>query len=779
MIFALVFSALVAGACAILGKRLGTRVFLLGALAPASLIVLLLVSKPVAPDGVVSEGLAWLPALGLNLDFRLDGLSRLMTILIGGIGVLIFVYAWRYFGERPGLGRFAAYLVTFAASMFGLVVADNLLLLFVFWELTSITSYLLIGFDDESAAARTGALQALLVTALGGLAMLAGIVLMAQAGGTYSFSALLADPPTATTAVVGLALVLLGAFTKSAQFPFHFWLPGAMSAPTPVSAYLHSATMVKAGIYLIARLAPVYALLVAWWRPTLVAVGVVTMLVGGWRALSQRDLKLLLAQGTVSQLGFIVVLVGLGIPELSFAGMAMILAHAVFKAALFMVAGIVDHQAHTRDIRRLSGIGAIMPATFAVAIVAIASMAGIPGLLGFVSKEAALEGLVHESLWWPAAGVVAGSALTVAYGLRFLWGGFMSKPDGEIEEPIETEVRPPRFGFVLSPLVLVAITLIAGVAPGLVDAAVVSAAGAVDIGAAEYHLAAWHGFGLPLGLSALAIGIGWILWRRPMEKLRDFTSRVPDATHLYTRTLAGINRLADRVTSVVQGGSLPVYLGVIMIVTVGAPGLLIVRHWIPVSGLTFAESPVQAITAGLVAVAALAAVAATRRLAAVLFLGAVGYGVAVLFVIQGAPDLALTQLLIETLVLTLFILVLRVLPRKFEMVQSRIRKVVRISISIGMGLFAGAFALYAAAGRRAPSLADEYLTRAEPEGGGTNVVNVILTDFRALDTLGEITVLAVVAMGVMALLMARHRPGSDPGRDGGEDAVLEGDRREA
>ncbi|HUG07415.1 MAG TPA: hydrogen gas-evolving membrane-bound hydrogenase subunit E [Acidimicrobiia bacterium] len=764
-----------AAVCGALGRRLGTRVFLLGALAPAAMIAWLGATRSGGED-VVTEVLSWLPVLGLDLDFRLDGLGSLMTALIGGIGFMIFVYAWRYFAPRPDLGRFAAYLVTFAASMFGLVVANNFLLLFIFWELTSITSYLLIGFDDESAAARTGALQALLVTGLGGLAMLGGIVLMAQAGGTYSLSELLADPPTETTALAGLALVLLGAFTKSAQFPFHFWLPGAMSAPTPVSAYLHSATMVKAGIYLIARLAPVYALLVAWWRPTLVVVGLLTMLVGGWRALTQRDLKLLLAQGTVSQLGFIVVLVGVGIPELTFAGVAMILAHAVFKAALFMVAGIVDHQAHTRDIRRLNGLGTIMPATLAVAIVATFSMMGVPGLLGFVSKEAAFEGLVHERLGWATLGVVAGSALTVAYGLRFLSGGFMGKPESQTDQPGDVLISPPRPTFLIAPIVLVVVTVVAGLAPALVDDMVVSAAGSVDPVATQYHLAAWHGFGVPLGLSALAIAAGWMVWRWPLQGLRRITSRAPDATHVYASTLAGINRFADRVTAVVQGGSLPVYLGVIMVVTVTAPGILIVRNWLPPPAFTFAESPVQAVTAALVVVAALAAIAASRRLAAVLFLGAVGYGVAVLFVIQGAPDLALTQLLIETLVLTLFILVLRVLPRRFEVVQSRIRRVVRIAISLGVGVFAGAFALMAAAGRQAPSLADEYLSRAEPEGGGTNVVNVILTDFRALDTLGEITVLAVVAMGVMALLMGRHRPGGgDVGDD--VDGLVEGDRR--
>lgn len=730
---------------------------MLGMLAPAAALVWLL-GQGSATGGIVTATYSWVPELGLAFDFTLDGLGRLMVVLVGGIGVLVFVYAWRYFGEREGLGRFSAYLVIFGASMFGVVVADNLLLLFVFWELTSIMSYLLIGFEDEDVGARTGALQALLVTALGGLALLAGIVLLAQAGGTYSMSELLADPPTGLPVQVGLALVLLGAFTKSAQFPFHFWLPGAMSAPTPVSAYLHSATMVKAGIYMIARFAPVYALTVGWWRPVVVAVGLVTMLVGGWRALSQYDLKLLLAQGTVSQLGFIVVLVGIGIPELTFAGMAMILAHAVFKAALFMVAGVVDHQAHTRDLRRLSGLRAVMPGTFIMAIVLAASMAGIPGLLGFVSKEAALEGLVHESLWLVILAVGIGSALTTAYGLRFLWGGFLFKQVSETAEPLEEPVHAPRLSFLIGPLVLAAVTVIAGLFPAVVDGLVVSASGAVDTAAGSYHLAAWHGFGLPLAISVLALLVGFALWRRPLPGLRRITERAPDATAVYAGTLSWLNRFADRVTSLLQGGSLPVYLAIIMVVTVVAPGVVLVGNLQPLSGFVLAENPVQVAVSVLVVAAALAAILARRRLAAVLFLGAVGYGVAILFVIQGAPDLALTQLLIETLILTIFVLVLRVLPADFEETQSRVRRFTRTAISVGVAVFAGGFALMAATARRAPSLAEEYLRRSEPEGGGTNVVNVILTDFRAFDTLGEITVLAVVAMGVMALLVSSHRP---------------------
>ena len=768
VILILVLHAVVALAAALLGPRFGRRVLLFGALAPLGTVAWLLASLP-GDEAPRIETVSWVPAIGLDLDFRLDGLAVLMVALIGGIGTLVFVYAWRYFDEREGLGRFTSYLVAFAGAMFGLVTADNLLALFIFWELTSVTSYVLIGFDDESAAARAGALQALLVTGAGGLAMLGGIVLLAREAGSYSLAAVLASPPTSAVAGAGLGLVLVGAFTKSAQFPFHFWLPGAMSAATPVSAFLHSATMVKAGIYLIARLAPVFAGAFGWWRPTIMVVGVVTMLVGGWRALAQNDLKLLLAQGTVSQLGFIVVLVGLGRPELTFAGMAMILGHAVFKAALFMFAGIVDHQAHTRDIRRLDGLGQRMPATAIAAVVAAASMAGIPPLLGFVTKESALEALVHEPQWWfVTAGVVLGSALTVAYGLRFLWGAFATKPHQAGAHQAGPAIEAPPAWFLAPPAVLVAMTVVVGIAPGLADSLVGNAAAAVDSDASGFHLALWHGFGTPLLLSIIAVVAGVGLWRRPLSRLRTVTSRAPDASGLYVATVTGLNRLADRVTGVMQSGSLPVYLGVILTVAVTAPGIVLARHWTAPTDVVFAASPIQVVTAGVVIAAAIGTIIATRRLGAVLFLGGVGYGVAVLFVIQGAPDLALTQLLVETLALALFILVLRRLPGRFEVVQSRIRRFARIGIATGVGLMAGAFALWAASAPDGPSVADEYLARALPEGGGRNVTNVILTDFRAFDTLGEITVLAVVAMGAMALILAR-RPEDD------DESVVDGD----
>lgn len=763
--------AVIAVICLCAGDRIGRRALLLGVLGPAASLALVM-WWAWRGQGVMAEYWEWAPTIGLGIGFRLDGMSALMVVLIGGVGVLVFAYSEQYFGDRPGLSRFVGYLVVFAGSMFGLVTADNMLLLFVFWELTSVMSYLLIGFDHESAAARASALQALLVTAVGGLAMLAGIVLMAQAAGTYSLWELLADPPTGALAESGLALIVVGALAKSAQFPVHFWLPGAMSAPTPVSAYLHSATMVKAGIYLIARFAPVYAGVVVWWRPWLVAVGLVTMVVGGWRALSQSDVKLLLAYGTVSQLGFIVVLVSLGTPSATFAGLAMILAHGVFKAALFMVAGIVDHQAHTRDLRRLSGLGRRMPATLVVAAVAVASMAGVPPLLGFISKEAALGALVGEASWWTSGIVVVGSVLTVAYGLRFLWGTFATKPQKLKDEVDAADVTPPGTGFLIPAALLAAVTIAAGVMPRLVGGIVEAAAVAVDPGAGGHRLALWHGLGTPLLLSALALAGGWVLWRRPLVRLGAWTGRLPSGTRIYAEVLAGINRVADRTTSVLQNGSLPVYLAVILSVAVLAPGIVAVASWREMPSLVLAESPVQAVTALAVIGATLGTVLARKRLGAVLFLGAVGYGVAVLFVVQGAPDLALTQLLIETLALGLFAFVLSRLPSRFEIHKSRIRHVTRVAVSVAGGLAAMSLSLWAVSGRVAPSLAPEFLTQAELQGGGRNVVNVILTDIRALDTLGEITVLAVAAMGAIALIRARlpvDESTLDTGRATGQD----------
>ncbi|MPZ52813.1 MAG: DUF4040 domain-containing protein [Acidimicrobiia bacterium] len=754
MTFVLIVHLAAIAASLILGRRLGRKVLLLGALAPLSALVwALTISSDVLGGNPLVISLEWVEGLDLGLDFRVDAFALLMVTIISAIGVLVFVYGARYFRPRSDLGGFDATLIGFAGAMVGLVIADNVLVLFVFWELTSITSYLLIGFEDRSATARAAALRALLVTGLGGLAMMAGLVMIAQEADSYLLSEILASAPTSTKTVAGLLLVLVGAFSKSAQFPFHFWLPGAMAAPTPVSAYLHSATMVKAGVYLIARLAPVFGPLIAVWRPTIMAVGVMTMILGGWRALGEKDLKLVLAMGTVSQLGFLTVLVGFGHPALTFAGVILLLAHAMFKAALFMVVGILDRQTGTRQIGELDGWGRRMPMLWWVAMITGASMAGVPPLLGFLGKEEALRGLLEAPDATPAfIGVIVGSIVTVAYTLHF----FKGSRSGDQTEAVTSA---PRLSLsVVAPTLLLAIlTLLAGVAPFFVDGLLGGASQSLDSATADSHLALWHGLEPALGWSLLILGAGAFVWWAPTDKIRPVTSQIPEATQIYSGVLRYVNRIADLVTSVVQSGSLPVYLQIILATAVIIPGFSIVRYWAPDLGQELVDTPLRIVVVVVMALAAIGVSVARRRIGAVLFLGAIGYGVAVLFVLHGAPDLALTQLLVETLSLAMFVMVLRHLPERWQVVRWKMGQTNRLVISVAVALMMGGLALWAAESRVAPSLSDDYVELAQPEGGGRNVVNVILTDFRGFDTMGEITVITLAAIGCIVLLGRTRR----------------------
>jgi multicomponent Na+:H+ antiporter subunit A len=773
-------------AVGLVGRRMGRNVLWLGAVAPAVTLVWTARRTPAVLGGEpLLREVAWAADLGLSLDLRLDGFALLFWWLISGIGLLVTIYGLRYFGERRDLGRFDAMLLVFAGAMLLLVSSDNVLGLFVAWELTSISSYLLIGFDDSKPVARASALQALLVTGAGGLALLAGVVLLAQAAGTYSLSGITAAVPTDTGAQVGLALILFGAFTKSAQFPFHFWLPGAMAAPTPVSAYLHSATMVKAGIYVIARFAAPYSVALDWFVPVVVAVGAASMLVGGYRALRAVDLKSLLAYGTVSQLGLLVVLFGTGDDESIHAGVTLLLAHALFKATLFLTAGIIDHQAGTRDLRRLHSLWGRLPVTAAATVVAVASMAGVFPLLGFISKEGAIESALHAGVGGGVvvATIVLGAVFTAAYGIRLVWGAFARKPaDVLVADPVEpaTVARPTPL-FVAPAVLLTALTIVFGLWIAPVDPLVGGAAGSLHPEASGRHLALWHGLGPALYLSILALGLGVLLFRAPdtVERLHRITGRVPEATELYRRTLAGMNGLADRVSAIVQPGSLPYYAGVVLVTVLVLPGPYLVRHLELPEGLVLAESPLQVAAAALVMLAALGMTRIRRRLAVVLLLGGVGFGVAVLFVIQGAPDLALTQLLVETLSLAMFVVVLRRLPERFQPVSWRPGHTLRVVVATGVGLFFGAFSLWAASARRGSGLAEEFLARAQPEGGGRNVVNVILTDFRGFDTLGEITVLVVAAIGIAALVRPVGREVVPPEHAGREAVDRDDDRAPA
>lgn len=707
----------------------------------------------------VTQHAEWVPQLDLALDVRLDSFAVLMTVLVSGIGTLVFAYAWPYFGRSEVAGRVAGLLTLFAGSMLGVVLADNLLLLYVCWELTSVTSYLLIGIDDAEPRARAAALHALLVTGLGGLAMLGGFVVLGQEAGTYRISELLAAPPSGTAVSVALVLVLLGAFTKSAQYPFHSWLPGAMVAPTPISAYLHSAAMVKAGIYLVARLAPAFAD-DGVWRPLVVTVGLTTMIAGGLRALRPFDLKQLLAFGTISQLGFLMVLFGIGHPEATAAGCALLLAHGLFKAALFMVVGIVDHEAHTRDLRELPRLGTGWTATKVVALASAASMAAVPPLAGFIAKEEAyaalLEGSAGDRL--ALAGIVAGSILTVGYSLRFAFALLRADVVAGAADRPTLEIGPGR-AILVPGLVLAAGSVVLGVAPSVWSDLVDHAALALD-GASGTHLALWHGLETPLALSALTLATGALIFalRRPVATAQDRLAPSITGTDAYEATVRGVLRLAARVTSTLQSGSLPIYAAIILSTAAIAPtAALLSGAWWPGWPDTVGHGAHLPI-AGLLVVGGLAATLATRRFAAALLLGVVGYGMSLFFVVQGAPDLALTQFAVETLSVVVFLLVLRRLPDRFERRAPAIGRLYRVAVSAAVGVFVVLMAIASSGSRTEPPVSREMSEQALPEGDGKNVVNVILVDIRGMDTLGEITVLAAAGIGIVALTRVGKRP---------------------
>ena len=751
------------------GGPLGRRALLVGALPLAATMVWVATQVgDVTSGGPVTQRSGWVAGLDLTIDLRLDGAAAIMSLVITAVGVAVLLYASRYFSpDARDLGRLAGLLVLFAGSMLGLVQADHVLVLYTCWELTSITSFLLIGNRHTESRARAAALHALLVTGAGGLALLAGLVLVAHEAGTYRLSEILARAPADSTVMTAaVVLVLAGAFTKSAQYPFHAWLPGAMAAPTPVSAYLHSATMVKAGVFLVARLAPMFAAVDAW-RPLVLATGCCTLVFGGLRALRQNDLKLLLAFGTVSQLGLLMLLFGAGTPEAAIAGWALLIAHAAFKGALFMVVGIVDHQTGTRDIRKIPPLGAGWRPVEVVTVLAAASMAGVPLGAGFVAKELAYDALLGRGFAGSAlvlAIAVGGSMLTAAYAARFYWGAFVAPrrrpvPHGDLP------AAPPSWAFVAPAGVLAVTGLVLGMAPGIADRFVTAAIAGFGAAAPKVHLALWHGFGPPLGLSALTLagGAAIVLGWRWVEPILARGSGVPSGAEVYLALLRALGVVSTRVTGAVQNGSLPVYAGVIVATAAVLPAGALAGGWHWPEWAPFGPLREVPITVALVA-AALGAAIVRRRFSAALFLGAAGYAMAGLFVLSGAPDLALTQVAVETLATVVFVLVLRRLPERFEPQSSPGRRAVRLAIAFGVAAMVFVFALIAAGVRLTPPVSDEMVARSVPDGHGRNVVNVILVDFRGFDTAGEITVLAVASIGAVALARVgrRSNDGSSP-----------------
>jgi multicomponent Na+:H+ antiporter subunit A len=704
-------------------------------------------------DAVVTR-FDWVTAAGLSVAFRMDALGLLFALIVLGIGAVVLAYAARYFGrDDPRAGRYLTLLTAFAGAMLGLVLADDVILLFVFWELTSVTSFFLIGGMGEG---KPGALRAFLTTALGGLALLGAAVLLSAVAGSSSMPEVLASGVALADAgltPVVIVLLLLAAGTKSAQLPFHFWLPGAMVAPTPVSTYLHAATMVKAGIYLLLRFTPLFAGDAGWQLP-LVLGGLATAVFGAVVALRKTDLKALLAYSTVSQLGLLVGLIGIGTPLAIAAAALHTLAHALFKATLFMTVGIVDHETGTRDIRELGGLRRTLPTTALAAGLAALSMSGLPPLLGFVSKEEAFASFVElgDPVWLggtAAVLAVLASSGTFAYSARFYFRTF--EGDGG------THPHAAPIGFVAPALVTAAAGLALGVVVPRLDALVNAVSRDVTGTSAELHLALWHGIELPLFLSFAVVGLGsaLVVARTRVETFQS-RFRMPSGEQAFDRTYDAVLGFGTRVGRTASSDAPPAYLlpiiGVVLVVGIGLTSRI---------DLTALGDPAPWQAADWAVVMLLAAcilgvVQARSRLAAVATLGLTGFTVAGWFVLLGAPDLALTQLLVETLTVALVVVVFRRLPTSFAR-GGRPRKVIAAVIALAVGLVTG-LATYAFTGRREISeVGQRFLAEGEGLTGGANVVNTILVDFRALDTLGEITVIAAAAAAIVALVRFPER----------------------
>ncbi|MCU5786005.1 monovalent cation/H+ antiporter subunit A [Alloalcanivorax marinus] len=759
----LVLLPFVGAALPLLAERLHasrTVLALSAALMPALALVLL-----IAPAGQVFDGqtvhasLPWVPSLGLALSFRLDGLALLFALLVLGIGLLVILYARYYLSAKEKAGRFFAFLLLFMGAMLGVVTSDNLLLLVLFWELTSLSSFLLIGFWSHQSAARKGARMALAVTGMGGLALLAGVLLIGQIVGSYSLGDALASGDLIRASELYpliLGLVLLGVFTKSAQFPFHFWLPHAMAAPTPVSAYLHSATMVKAGVFLLARFYPMLAGTNLWFDVVTLA-GMATLLWGAAVALFQHDLKGLLAYSTISHLGLITLLFGLNSELAAVAAVFHIINHATFKASLFMAAGIIDHETGTRDMRRINGLWKYMPYTAVLAMVASAAMAGVPLLNGFLSKEMFFAETLESSRlgamsWVLPLGATLGGVFSVAYSARFIHDVFFN---GEpVNLPKFPPHEPPRYMKV--PVeILVALCVAVGVLPSITVSGLLAVAAAATLGGElpDYHLSIWHGFNLPLMMSVVALVGGVLVYSARNWLFRQY-ARLPEinASLIFERRIHGLAGGAAALSNFLRNGSLQSYaawlltlVALVLLVYLSPAVLDGQRALLPLDGVSLLAGVM------LVVAALITAILHRHRMTAIMSMSVVGLVVSLAFVRLSAPDLALTQLSVEIVTLLLLMLAMYFLPVRTRMESGwpRILRDLLLSVIIGGGVGVMAFAMMTSDFQ---SISGYFLDNAKPGGGGTNVVNVILVDFRGFDTFGEITVLGIAAMGIYALL---------------------------
>jgi multicomponent K+:H+ antiporter subunit A len=723
-------------------------------------LLLLGVNAPAVLRGeVILTRIDWVPALGLNANFMLDGLGLLFAGLILGIGLLIILYARFYLSKSDPMGQFYTYLLLFQGAMVGIVLSDNILLLLVFWELTSLSSFLLIGYWKHLPEGRQGARMALAVTGSGGLAMFAGMLILGGIAGSYDLSVILDQKAAIQSSdwyLPALLLILLGCFTKSAQFPFHFWLPHAMAAPTPVSAYLHSATMVKAGIFLMARMWPVLSGTPEWFY-LVTTTGIVTMVMAAKIAFFKDDLKALLAYSTVSHLGLITMLLGFGTPEAAVVAVFHIINHASFKAALFMSAGIIDHEAHTRDIRRLGGLRTLMPIVFTISTIAALSMAGIPPLNGFLSKEMMLEETTHAvwlgNHWLIPVLATAGALLSVGYSFRFIVQVFL----GPVRDDYPAKPHDPGFGFWAAPALLVVLVVLGGLMPMTLFGWLVDVSASAVTGTAQHaKLVLWHGFVPALWMSVVAILGGAVLLRLyvPLRRLRD-RSPSAEAKRMFDFVVGSLRNLSASLTDRLHDGSITrsFVIAIVAIVATGFWAFVTGPHAAGTRPLTLAD-PIAAVGWALLVVATLAVVLMHRnRLLALLLVGVVGLIVSVGFIYLSAPDLALTQITVEVVTVILLLLSLNFLPKLTPKESAPLRRLRDGVVASAAGIGAGGL-IYLLLTREAafPTIANYFVENAKIGAGGTNIVNVILVDFRGYDTFGEIIVLGIAALVIFALI---------------------------
>lgn len=749
-------------------KQFSRGVTALGAIGVSlsSLILLLTQAKAVFNGKTIIQTWSWLPQLGIDLSFRLDALGLLFSLLITGIGTLIFIYAYYYLSPQNSLSKLYFLLMLFMAAMLGISLSNNLILLLTFWELTSISSFLLVGYWSNYEAAQRGSRMALTITGMGGLAMLGGFVLLAQITGTYQIDQILMMTEQIQSHdlfVPTLLLILLGAFTKSAQFPFHFWLPNAMAAPTPVSAYLHSATMVKAGIFLLARLLPIFAG-AALYHNLVTFIGLFTLCMAAFFAIFKEDLKGLLAYSTISHLGLIMCLLGIGSPLAVAAAIFHIINHATFKAALFMIAGIIDHESGTRDLRKLSGLWQLLPFTATLTMITAASMAGVPLTNGFLSKEMFFTELVANLsgpvLWVSAIVATLAGIFAVVYSIRLVHGVFFDGPIGK--NVPNKEAHEPPFGMRAPATLLAVLCILVGLMPALLVEHIVNSTTRASTQLLQFegtHLAIWHGFNLPLLMSAIAL-LGGIIFYFSLAKggkireidldphLGQFQGKL--LFQLFLKHLLQVSRKIKRKT---ENGSLQSYLVWIIVFTVFIVALPLFNQGLTTGTRELTHAPIIAIVLWLLLFSACWMMLwfHHERIKAVLISGAVGLVVTMIFVGLSAPDLAQTQITVDVVTTVLLLMSLSLLPQLTPYESSRSRRWRDALIAIGGGIGIGWIA-WLVITRDHNSISWFFNQQSIPLGGGTNVVNVILVDFRVFDTFGEIAVLGIAAIGTLCLM---------------------------